>query len=257
MCFIDWFHKIVLPYIRTLPAKESKVLIGDNVPFHINHIVVELCERNNIRMVFLPPNSTHLLQPLDVAVFSSLTTEWRKILTQWKLTTGKHCTTLPKSMIPSLLLRLETAMEEKWESLAKAGFKACGIHPFNKEHVLDKVERVPEEKQRGNDQVSPIFLTDLQQQRESSVLTRGRGRGARLRISPGQSISLKDPQGREQLKKCTKRRLNFSSSEDSSSEGSLEFDSDFEEEPQILATQRGSSTDTSKDLTERAAECNT
>ncbi|KAK3887720.1 hypothetical protein Pcinc_008205 [Petrolisthes cinctipes] len=40
-----------------------------------------------------------------------------------------------------------------------------------------------------------------------------------------------------------------------------QFDSDSEEEPQILATQRGSSTDTgtgtSKDLTERAAECNT
>lgn len=249
LTFIDWFQKIILPYMKILPVEEPKVLIGDNLASHINHTVVQLCERHNIRMVFLPPNSTHLLQPLDVAVFSSLKNEWRKIITQWKLTTGKHCTTLPKSMIPPLILKLEIAMNDKWADLAKAGFRACGIHPFNKDHVLAKVRRVPEEELGGSEHVSPAFLTYLQQQRELSVPTRGRstrGRGGRQHIPPGQSMSLKDlqeagssnSQGRKPMATGTKRKLEFdatSSSEDSHVEESQELGSDSEDEQKIRA----------------------
>jgi len=58
--------------------------LGDNLPSHINYKIVEICEKNNIRMVFLPPNSTHFLQPLDVSVFGPMKREWRKILTEWE-----------------------------------------------------------------------------------------------------------------------------------------------------------------------------
>lgn len=109
--FIDWFHKVALQYFKTMPHDEPKVLIGDNLPSHMNHKLVPLCEQHNIRMVFLPPNATHLLQPLDVAVFGPLKRHWRNVLTVWKLDAGKTQTTLPKWIFPQLLLQLMDRME--------------------------------------------------------------------------------------------------------------------------------------------------
>ncbi|XP_076037195.1 uncharacterized protein LOC143022735 [Oratosquilla oratoria] len=152
--FIDWFHKVILKYVRTLPSDEPKVLIGDNLASHINHKLVPLCEKHNIRMVFLTHNSTHLLQPLDVAIYGPLKKHWREVLTAWKLGAGAFHTTLPKWIFPSLLLQLLERVEPQWEHLAKAGFKSCGIYPFNPEHVLAKVRRDPTDQQQEVSQPS-------------------------------------------------------------------------------------------------------
>lgn len=66
--FEDWFLKIALPYFKSLPPGR-KVLIGDNLASHISPEVIKICEHKNISFVLLPPNSTHLTQPLDVSVF--------------------------------------------------------------------------------------------------------------------------------------------------------------------------------------------
>ena len=53
----------------------------------------------------LPPNATHLLQPLNVCVFSLMKESWRKILQEWKRevrTKGSF----NKQFFPSLLKRL-------------------------------------------------------------------------------------------------------------------------------------------------------
>ena len=37
-----------------------------------------LCFLHNVHLVYLPPYTSHVLQPLDLAVFSSLKTAYRK-----------------------------------------------------------------------------------------------------------------------------------------------------------------------------------
>ena len=71
-CFTDWFRSTFLPHAMNLPGK--KVLIGDNLSSHFTDEVLELCNDNNIVILFLPPNSTHLTQPLDVSFFRPLKT---------------------------------------------------------------------------------------------------------------------------------------------------------------------------------------
>lgn len=63
--FEDYFNTIILVWANSLPGK--KVIICDNLSSHLNVSVIEMCERHNISFVFIPPNSTHLTQPLDVA----------------------------------------------------------------------------------------------------------------------------------------------------------------------------------------------
>jgi len=55
----------------------------DNLSSHLTPEVIEKCKEND-----KPPNSTHLTQPLDVALFHPMKMAWRKILGEWKGTTN-------------------------------------------------------------------------------------------------------------------------------------------------------------------------
>lgn len=68
------------PYVFVITLFENGpvVLIGDNLSSHISIKVLELCEHNNILFsVCLPPNNTHLTQPLDVTFFGPMKKLWR------------------------------------------------------------------------------------------------------------------------------------------------------------------------------------
>jgi hypothetical protein len=102
-----WFEKVFLKYLEgRIPKEEVKVLIMDNLSSHLSLNIMEQCRENNIRLIFLPPNSTHLTQPLDVAVFAPLKKQWRKELDEYKesCTTNniRNCT-IPKDRFASLL----------------------------------------------------------------------------------------------------------------------------------------------------------
>ena len=51
----------------------------------------------------LPPNSTHLTQPLDVAIFGPVKRIWRAVLQDWRVANPKGAATLPKEVFPNLL----------------------------------------------------------------------------------------------------------------------------------------------------------
>lgn len=87
--FEDWFLTIALPYFNSLEG--SQVMLGDNI---CSHLTVNVCENNKIKFVLHPPNSTDLLQPLDVAYFRRLKYAWKKTLEDWKL---KNRGVLPKA----------------------------------------------------------------------------------------------------------------------------------------------------------------
>lgn len=78
--FNDFFVKVIVDYFDTLPPEDMKIVIGDNLASHLSPYILETCQKKNIYFVFLPENSTHLLQPLDVAVFRAMKETWRKIL---------------------------------------------------------------------------------------------------------------------------------------------------------------------------------
>lgn len=118
------------------------MLIGDNLSSHFNENVLKLSKENDIRFVCLPPNATHLCQPLDVAFFRPMKIEWRKILTKFK-ESNRRLSTVPKDMFPDLLKQLHIAIEPNMAKNLRQGFMACGINPFNPEEVLKKVPTKP------------------------------------------------------------------------------------------------------------------
>ena len=157
----------------------------------------------------LPANSTDKCQPLDVAFFGPQKKMWRKILEEHR-TLHPSSTGIDKSTFPRLLKKLIEGMGFKNKDNIKAGFKACGIFPFDPQTVLKKLpaERSESESnmevgastsdspatQTPKKFISPALLEYLQQfrydpdkkQNESAVKKK------RLFIEPGKSVSEED-----------------------------------------------------------------
>ena len=128
--------EVVLEYVRK--NRGRYVLFGDNLASHFNVDVVRVAEENDIHSVMLPPNSTHILQPLDVAVFSSLKQSWRVILDERKREVRTEGA-FNKQFFPSLLKQLINSQESCMQKNLQSGFRACGIHPLQHSEPLSKL----------------------------------------------------------------------------------------------------------------------
>lgn len=236
-CFTDWVEKLAVPYFRHLQNDAPRVLIGDNLACHISATLVEICERDNIKMIFLPPNSTQLMQPLDVAVYGPMKEAWRKVLTEWKNGIGRYNTTLPKPNFPNMLFILLTNMDRK-EEFAVNGFRTTGIYPVNRKVVITKITKadVPQSSQHL---VSPLLIEHLKKLREQAASKPGAvRRGRAIQVEPGKSVSLDNvasgtscttQQGssNQQSKRNPKRRLPVESSDESDTDMSVDVTPDL------------------------------
>lgn len=137
--FEDWFRRIALPYFSKFDKNKKKVMIGDNLASHISPYILEECTKNNISFILLPPNSTGITQPLDVAFFRPLKIKWRQTLDLWK---SKNRGVVPKDTFPRLLNKCIGDMGE--ENISKnviSGFKGAGLIPLNRDEVLKRLPR--------------------------------------------------------------------------------------------------------------------
>ena len=62
--------KVTKPQVT--PTSPYRLLIIDGHDSHVTLEFIEYCDAANIKPYCLPPHSTHLLQPLDVGLFSPL-----------------------------------------------------------------------------------------------------------------------------------------------------------------------------------------
>ena len=192
--FEDWFETIVLPYYSRLEGK--KVLIGDNLSSHLSVEVIRKCEQNSIFFVFLPANSTHILQPLDVSFFRPLKRSWRKILEDKKRSCrGKPCS-LTKDSFSFLLNRLYKDVCSNAVANLKSGFEKCGLFPLNVEKPLAVLPHVSTRNNNvASDSTSAMddcLNAVLQEMRYGDATKVKASRRKKLQIEPGKSVGSAD-----------------------------------------------------------------
>lgn len=185
--FEDWFLTIALPYLKKL-GDFPKAIIGDNLSSHISVNILKHCIENNIRFILLPPNSTHLCQPLDLAFFSPLKTVWRRQLTEWKL---KYKGAIRKDQFPRLLKKTLDELQGHVATNLKAGFKKSGIAPLNRNKVLECLPK-PKINQEDDCHASAAAWTSsfeeyLQSTREKETVVKPRKK--KMTITPGKSLA--------------------------------------------------------------------
>lgn len=169
------------------------VLIGDNLSSHFSEEVIALCKELNIAFVCLLPNSTHLGQPLDVGFYGPLKKHWRAILDNWKSTMQKKSQTITKERFPSLLTKLCNKVTENGiSSNLVAGFRKCGIYPFDPLQVINRMpKKRAEDDVHVNERVSEAVIDMLKDLRHGSPQPEKKRR-KKLDVEPGKSISLED-----------------------------------------------------------------
>ena len=167
--FENWFFRILLPHAKR--KVEWKVVICDNLSSHVNEKVIEKCRKHLIKFVFLPPNTTHSTQPLDVAFFAPTKRIWRRVLSEWKMTaTGQRNATLPKSEFPRLLKTLWQELMKNAAANLQSGFSACGIVPLNVDVLLNKL---PQKDDVDTMRVGEAFIKYVEEKRQQVIENAG------------------------------------------------------------------------------------
>ncbi|KAL9696798.1 hypothetical protein quinque_016377 [Culex quinquefasciatus] len=123
--FADWFKSVIIPYCRRFEG--SKLLIGDNLSSHLSPEVVGLCEANQVKFTFLPANSTHLTQPLDVSLFRPMKGQWRQVLETNKMKSATGSQAFEKKHFPRLLRATLEGMDANLRKISSPGLLNAGL----------------------------------------------------------------------------------------------------------------------------------
>jgi DDE superfamily endonuclease. len=181
--FEDWFFKILLPAAKK--KEGTKVVIGDNLYRHISPSVLDECEKNQIRFICLPPNTTHITQPLDIAFFRPMKMAWRQVLSDYKDNQGANQTGLNKQDFPRLLRALMSHIEPNAPDNLKSGFRKCGIYPVNVEELLASFER---RKQYDTEQLEDSFKKFLEEKINPVNQIEKQKKRKKISVSPGKPL---------------------------------------------------------------------
>ncbi|XP_049940978.1 uncharacterized protein LOC126417125 [Schistocerca serialis cubense] len=129
--FFEYITNVFDPFLKEAEIPRLVVIFLDG---HCSHLTLHLsryCRENQIILVALLPNSTHILQTLDVAVFGPMKKMWKKIVQKWRF--ENNGTEISKSDVPSVLSQI--IIEPKMMENIRAGFRATGLFPFNVNNV--------------------------------------------------------------------------------------------------------------------------
>lgn len=125
--FLRYMEKTFIPNV---PKERPILLIFDGHSTHIDERTIRLAIDNEIIILKLPPHSSHLLQPLDLAVFKPLKDCWDAKLVSWQ---RKHIgQKLSKKCFAQFIGEIWT---ETNKNNIVHGFRKGGICPFNREVV--------------------------------------------------------------------------------------------------------------------------
>ncbi|CAG9950939.1 unnamed protein product [Clonostachys rosea f. rosea IK726] len=129
---LEWLQRVFIPETAPTDPSEARLLIVDGHGSHATPEFMWECFQNNIFLLFLPAHTSHVLQPLDLGVFSALKAAYRRHLE--RLDEMLDSTTIGKANF------LECYAKARKEALTakniKSGFRATGIYPLNRRKVL-------------------------------------------------------------------------------------------------------------------------
>lgn len=118
-----FFYKWLQDQGCTFPV----IVFVDGHKSHLTYHLSLFCSQNGIILIALPPNCTHIMQPLDVALFGPVKKEWSTAVHEWRLRNGLQ--TLTKYNFGPLL---KEVLDSKLKVVSIVnGFKRCGLCPFD------------------------------------------------------------------------------------------------------------------------------
>jgi len=126
--FVKW-----LQHFAEFKPSGKVLMIFDGAKCHLSPSIVDEADKHEITLFCLPSNTTHELQPLDVAVFRAFEHYWdEEVLSFWRQQPSR-------SLTKELFGKIFTPVWNKTMTISniQSGFKKCGIFPFDCDAIPD------------------------------------------------------------------------------------------------------------------------
>lgn len=128
--FYEYVTNIFHPWLIKNKITFPIIFFIDGHGSHLTAHLSDFCSTHGIEVIALYPNSTHILQPMDISVFRPLKLEWKNQVTKWKM---DHLGEQLKKEHFALVFKL--ALESITKDCIKNGFKAGGLYPFGPQQI--------------------------------------------------------------------------------------------------------------------------
>ena len=103
------------------------LLLLDGHSSHYTPEAIKIAAENDIALFYLPPNTTHMAQPLDVSFLGSLKKHWSNVCHKYMSENLEKVVTK---------LKFSSLLHEAWfqsvqPETIRSGFRKVGIYPFD------------------------------------------------------------------------------------------------------------------------------
>ena len=147
-------HKL-LSKLNTRLRKESRfiILFMDNAGCHPEDVAGKY---SNVKVVFLPPNTTSVLQPLDLGIIKNFKVYYRKLLLCHILSKIEECNTASEVVQSVTILNAVRWVAQAWEKVTPETIKKC----FRKAGILNREFQIVARVSESDDEEDPFVELD-------------------------------------------------------------------------------------------------
>ncbi|XP_050064281.1 uncharacterized protein LOC126553153 [Aphis gossypii] len=166
--FFEYMANIFLPHLIQSNISRPVIIFLDGHSSHLSLHLSKFCRENGLILIALYPNSTHILQPLDVAVFGPLKSSWKKTVKQWRIDNDRE---ISKFDMPTALSNIMNT--PNMSKNVQSGFRSTGLLPFNPNNVdYTKViiRSVPTQQNTSKNNEIQLHLKFIEKNTDSNLL---------------------------------------------------------------------------------------
>ncbi|ODM14636.1 hypothetical protein SI65_09981 [Aspergillus cristatus] len=131
---LEWLQTVFEPHTASRTLGRYRMLILDGHSSHATAEFDRFCTERNIIPLYMPPHSSHLLQPLDVGCFSPLKRLYGERITK-KMQKGINVVDKTEFLYIYPTVHYQALSSSNIQS----SFAATGLVPFSPERVLSKL----------------------------------------------------------------------------------------------------------------------
>ena len=130
--FYEYVSNIFYPWLIKEGIQFPIFIYADNHSSHFSIPLIAFCRKRNIEVIGLIPNTTLIMQPLDICIFRPFKEAWRKAVPKWKNQNDKFKI---EKMYYGAVVKYALSLIPNEQELVITGFTSAGLSPFNPEIV--------------------------------------------------------------------------------------------------------------------------
>ncbi|XP_060584711.1 uncharacterized protein LOC132740757 [Ruditapes philippinarum] len=137
--FVTWLTEVFETALSEREIKRPVVLFVDGHSTHCTLEASKFCRDHEIILYCLPEHASHLLQPCDLKLFSSLKDSWKQAVLDFQIANIGEYVTKQK---------FAAVFKQAWEKsttvdIAVKAFRDSGLFPMNPKKVLGTIKMEP------------------------------------------------------------------------------------------------------------------